>query len=471
MSEQDDMKRLLANMSALVARQTLAQPFGQQFSGDRDVYGAAGYPQTIQPRDYLAKYLREDIAQRIVDAEPEETWRVPPMIYDNPAGNQDADAAAVTPFTAAILDLTDIERVPDSLEAETPNLWEALAQADKYAGIGEYGLLVLGINDGGTLDKPLTPPKGKNGRGIKSLLYLTPLHQSQADIATWDTDSSSPRFGKPMTYTCNFGDITGSGEGVLGMSSRAVHWTRVIHIAENAGGTGVYGLPRLQSIYNRLEDLLKIMAGSGESAWRLMYKGLVASTKDGYAMAEDDSEIADKVDEYIHDMKRFLLLEGMDVKIEGGEIVDPSPVVKIVIAIISAATGIPQRILLGSERGELSSTQDETRWKESIQARQVQFAEPRIVRKVVNRLIFAGVLPMPENGRYTVEWPSLFEPTESQQAEINSKRAGIIAQLSPPGAPDAYVDESEVRMLAMLPPRESSPAAAVLDGEDNAPNE
>lgn len=471
MSEQDDMKRLLANMSALVARQTLAQPFGQQFSGDRDVYGAAGYPQTIQPRDYLAKYLREDIAQRIVDAEPEETWRVPPMIYDNPAGNQDADATAVTPFTTAIIDLTDRERVPDSLEAETPNLWEALAQADKYAGIGEYGLLVLGINDGGALDKPLTPPKGKNGRGIKSLLYLTPLHQSQADIATWDTDPSSPRFGKPLTYTCNFGDITGSGEGVLGMSSRAVHWTRVIHIAENSGGTGVYGLPRLQSIYNRLEDLLKIMAGSGESAWRLMYKGLVASTKDGYAMAEDDSEIADKVDEYIHDMKRFLLLEGMDVKIEGGEIVDPSPVVKIVIAIISAATGIPQRILLGSERGELSSTQDEIRWKESIQARQVQFAEPRIVRKVVNRLIFAGVLPMPENGRYTVEWLSLFEPTESQQAEINSKRAGVIAQLSPPGAPDAYVDENEVRMLAMLPPREISPTTAVLDGEDNAPNE
>ena len=60
---------------------------------------------------------------------------------------------------------------------------------------------------------------------------------------------------------------------MLGVSSRVVHWSRVIHIAENAGGTGVYGLPRLQSVYNRLEDLLKIMAGSGESAWRLLYKG------------------------------------------------------------------------------------------------------------------------------------------------------------------------------------------------------
>lgn len=471
MSEQEDMQRLIANMSALVARQTLAQPFGQQFGGTRDVYAAAGYPQTIQPRDYLAKYLREDVAQRIVDAEPEETWRVPPIIYDNPAANQDADAAAVTPFTSAVMDITDRERVPDSPESETPNLWEALAQADKYAGIGEYGLLVLGINDGRPLDQPLEPPKGKNGRGPKGLLYLTPLHQSQADITTWDTNQSSPRFGKPVTYTCNFGDITGSGDGVLGVSSRVVHWSRVIHIAENAGGTGVYGLPRLQSVYNRLEDLLKIMAGSGESAWRLLYKGLVASTKDGYDLNDSDDTIADRVDEYIHDMKRFLLLEGMDVKIEGGEIVDPSPVVKIIIAIISAATGIPQRILLGSERGELSSTQDESRWKESIQARQVQYAEPRIVRKVINRLIYAGVLPMPENGRYTVEWPSLFEPTEVEQAEINLKRASVIAQLSPAGAPDAYVGEDEVRLLAMFPPRKVDPATAVLDAEDNAPNE
>ena len=35
MSEQEDMQRLIANMSALVARQTLAQPFGQQFGGTR----------------------------------------------------------------------------------------------------------------------------------------------------------------------------------------------------------------------------------------------------------------------------------------------------------------------------------------------------------------------------------------------------------------------------------------------------
>ena len=104
---------------------------------------------------------------------------------------------------------------------------------------------------------------------------------------------------------------------MLGVSSRVVHWSRVIHIAENAGGTGVYGLPRLQSVYNRLEDLLKIMAGSGESAWRLLYKGLVASTKDGYDLNDSDDTIADRVDELHPRHETLPPAGGMDVKIEG----------------------------------------------------------------------------------------------------------------------------------------------------------
>lgn len=463
----ETQQRLLANVSALVARSMLAGSLGKQYSGDRDVYTAAGYPIDIQFEDYLGKYLREDVAQRVVNAPAEETWRRPPIIYDNNPG-QDADQSQKTPFTQAILDLTDIERVPDNIEAETPNLWDALAQADKLAGIGEYGVLVLGINDGSDrLSMPLKAARD-GARGTKALLYLTPLAQGDAVIKEWETNESSPRYGRPTLYACQFAT---EGQAGISLSTKDVHWTRIIHIAENASGTGVFGLPRLQAVYNRLEDLLKAMAGSGEAAWRLMHKGIIASTRDGYRLDDDDDETQDKVDEYIHDLRRFLTLEGMDVNIEGGEIVDPSNLVKIIIALISAATGIPQRILLGSERGELASSQDETAWKESIQARQVQFAEPRIVRKLINRLVHAGVLPMPENGRYTIEWPSLFEPTEMERAEINQKRASIIVQLSPPGAPDQYVGEDEARALALLPPRQGNPTAALLDVEDGQPNE
>ena len=52
---------------------------------------------------------------------------------------------------------------------------------------------------------------------------------------------------------------------------------------------------------------------------------------------------------------------------------------------------------------------------------------------------------MPENA-VTQSNGHLFEPTEVEQAEINLKRASVIAQRAPAGAPDAYVGEDEVRL-------------------------
>jgi uncharacterized protein len=450
----NELKTLAAytRSSAALARRSLATTLGKQFDGRRDVYEAVGYPSTIDFRAYLGKYRREGVATRIVNAPAEETWRVPPTVRD---AGETADA-----FNKAFNDLTDVEAVNPDIEREQPKLWEAIAQADKWAGIGQYGVLVMGINDGGELHQPLKPAKD-GARGPKALLYLNALTEKQAEIVEWETDRKNPRFGKPTMYQCDFGEV---GETLSLMDVR-VHWSRVIHIAENAGGAGVYGTPRLEAVFNNLEDILKIMAGAGEAAWRLINKGIIASTKEGYALDDDDEVTNEKVEEYIHDLKRYLLLEGMDIKVEGGEIVDPSGVIRISIALISAATGIPQRILLGSEAGHLASTQDETAWKETIAARQTQFGE-KIARTLVNRLIWSGVLPMPQDGRYAILWPSLFTPTEAEQAEINYKRAQTLALLSPPGAPDAYVEQDEVRVLAGLRPTGKDSFSALLDEED-----
>lgn len=448
-----DIPRLMMNVaSTVLGRQQLSQQLGSQHDGKRNVYEAAGYKQIISYEDYLGKYSREGVAGRLVRAPAHATWRVPPEIY-NIEGEE-------TPFNTAITELTDTEVVPLNIEEARPNLWSALAMGDELAGIGRYGVIVLGINDGGGLDTPLKKVKDSESANLKRLLYMTPLPEGQATIDQFEMNKANGRFGKPIMYTCDFGD---------GGSTR-VHWSRIVHIAENAPGVGVYGVPRLMGVFNHLEDLLKVMAGSGESAWRLLFKGIVASTKDGYKLADENDETEDKIDEYIHEFKRFLLLEGMDVKIEGGEIVDPTGLVTIIIALISAATGYPQRLLLGSERGELASSQDEVNWKELIESRQTQFAEIKILRDVLNRLIYCGVLPMPENGRYTVKWPSLFTLTDAEQASLNKDRAEVLAKLSPAGAADAYTDGDEVRELAMLPPRGETAVMEddILDEEDTA---
>lgn len=446
-----DIPKLVQNVSSLLQdRQRLSQHLGMQFDGKRNVYEAAGYPQAILFQEYLGKYAREGVAGRVVRAPARATWRVPPLIFDG------LDPEADTVFNKAIKEITDVEIVPVSLEEQRPNLWADLSMADELAGIGRYGVIVLGIADGQSMDKELKKSIKEDSYSARRLLSMMPLHEGQASIGNVERDRKSPRFGKPTYYHCNLGTDVGTVE---------VHWTRVIHIAENAPGLGIYGVPRLQTVYNDLENLLKVMAGSGESAWRLLYKGLIASSKEGYQLDEDDAETENKIDAYIHEFSRFLMLDGMDVKIEGGEIVDPTGLITIIVALISAATGIPQRILLGSERGELASGQDETNWKEIVRARQAQFAEVHILRETLKHLIYCGVLPMPANGRYSVTWPSLFTPTDVETAEINFKRAETIAKLSPAGAPDAYVTRDEVRELALLPPM-SQVDDDILDEED-----
>ena len=113
----------------------------------------------------------------------------------------------------------------------------------------------------------------------------------------------------------------------------------------------VYGAPRLQRVFNRLMDLEKILAGGGESAWRLLVPAFRASTKDDYELDPDNTELQAQIDEFIHKLRNWLDVEGLDVQMFGGSIVDPSPAVKGYIAMVAAATGIPQRILMEQRTG------------------------------------------------------------------------------------------------------------------------
>jgi hypothetical protein len=102
---------------------------------------------------------------------------------------------------------------------------------------------------------------------------------------------------------------------------------------------------------------------------------------------------------------------------------------------IAAASGIPKRLLIGSERGELSSTQDESNWNQNIQDRREQYAENAILRPLIDRLISYGVLPQPEDEDYDVQWPDLWTPSEKEKADTASSVATALkAYASAPGA-------------------------------------
>lgn len=379
--------------------------YGTSFGGARDYFDILGYPRQLRVEDYLAKFERDPLGGRIVEFPPDETWRDTPTIKDG----RDKDANDDTPFANAW-----------SGFAERLRVYHYCQRADTLCGIGRFSILLIGVAGGESLESEVTRVPS-----LDQILYLRPYGEQSVEIAEYDDDAQSPRFGLPRIYKLMVAAPDGS------VVDRRVHASRVIHVAEGLLENEVYGIPRLQRVYNLLDDILKLVGGSAEASWLLMRKGFVLNIDPAAELtAEAKESIEQEFEEYEHGLRRFMKTRGVTVSDLGSEVVDPSGPFSVIIGLISAATGIPQRILLGSERGELASSQDGANWAGAIASRQLNFAEPTILRPLIDRLIAWGAMPAPSAGRYTVVWDELFELNEQERASIGLAWADAIQKLS-----------------------------------------
>lgn len=418
--------------SALVARQLLSEGFGQHtaYGGDRDYYRILGYKPNIQLRDYRHRYDRQSIAGRIVDLPAQDTWKTPPRITEDDR------------------DDTEFVRAWEGL-AERLRVWSKFERVDRLAGIGRFGILLLGLGNG-SLPQPV---EAGSLTGPKSVIYMRPMSELAVSIDEQEANPADPRFGRPTMYRVDLGGEIGP---------KLVHWTRVIHVADGKLDSEIYGTPRLQRAFNLLDDLMKLIGGGAEATWLNMRQGLIFKTQEGWQLDGSDDARADRESElqdFVHDLARFLELEGEEPQSMGGFVVDVSGAFQTVLALLSAAANIPQRVLVGSAQGQLAAAEwDMKQWYGQVESRRVSFAEPEILRPTIDRLIWLGALPTPPNGYNVGElgddgqyhWPSLFELSAEEEAQVANTLAQAVRALSDPMA--AYpLDEVEIRQLLNLP--------------------
>lgn len=432
----------LANIGTVGSRARLAGIAGVGFAGDRDIWTEAGYRTDLEYEHYRAVYDRQDIGGKIVDLPAMDTWRRGYEIRDGvfaPGGEDTSrtDTEFVVSFRA--------------LDARV-GIRAALSKGDRISGIGRYGVVFLGFDDVGR-EEWKNPVKTE---GERRLVYLRAFAEGRATIASFVRDATSADFGLPETYEINFGDDIGTA---------LVHYSRVLHIADDPIDDEVYGTPRLQRVYNRLYDLLKVVAGSSESFWQTMNRGLHADVRDDAELDPDDeSALEEELDEYYHGLRRYIRTSGIDINPLGTDTADPSGMFNVLVSLISAASDIPQRILIGSERGDLASTQDESNWNKVVSDRQANHAEPNILRPLIDRLVTYGVIPAPESGEYSVEWRSLYERSDVEIAEIADKVAGAVQKVAPAGSPDLVITPDEFRTRYLdLPPMLDQIAGEIED--------
>lgn len=377
--------------------------------GGKDLNISCGYPDKISPEQYQEMYNREGVAARVVDVWPEESWSTPPEIVE----------------TDDVEDTTEFEKMWMELVDEF-NLLSTLDRADRLSGIGQFGVVLIGIDDGKELSQLVegvdTKGTGRAGKGgtTRKLLYVRPFAQSVVAINETEKDIHSPRFGQPKMYTITFND------GVNSISLK-VHWHRIVHLVDNREMSNIYGTPRMQNNWNRLSDYRKVLGGSGEMFWKGGFPGYSLEIAGDESGVEVDTEsLKEAMQDYMLGLQRYLALEGVTAKSLAPQVANPKFHLQGQLDAIAIAMGVPKRILFGSEQSELASTQDTKTWHRRLRRRQEGYVTPMVIRPFIDRLIALGVLPVV--AKYFVRWPDIATATDEEKAIVAARWAEALSK-------------------------------------------
>lgn len=394
----------------------------QGSDGGKDINAECGYPDVIATDDYYRLYKRE-LGKRVVNFLPEETWKHRAIIYE------DENPSSFTAF----------EKAWEEVEKKH-QLVNKMKLVDKLSGVGRFGILLLGIDDEDDLQKPIASVEAEaqgsavtEAQATRKLLWVRAFQEKSVKIKAFDTDPKSPRYALPVLYQVQF-ESTGADDAskAQSLSSVLVHWTRVIHVADNKEDSLVLGTPRMEVVYNRLVDLRKIMGGAGEMFWKGGFPGFSFEVNPEFLQSGaqvDPEKMRAEFYKYSQGLQRYLALSGVTAKTLNVQVADPTAHMNANLKLIAFCLGVPWRVFVGSEEARLASTEDKETWNARVAERQNDYATVEIIEPVINRLIEAHVLPSPSQEKgFTVQWPDLNTVTDKDKAEVADKRTSALAK-------------------------------------------
>ena len=452
----------------VVNAMTMRQEFLRRLTDPRrDIAKECGHPDSFSAAEYKLLYARDPIACRVVQLMPLAVWQQPPKITEQQTRKE-------TPFKKAFTEVGKSLRGRSWFESETINpLWEYCRRADEVCGIGSYGVILLGIKDGKTLDLPVDGVD-EFGRQVTSkakspvdrkLLFLQCFDESCASITKYETDPRNPRYGLPVEYLLTFNSLTDTVQG-QSASTATVHWTRIIHIPCNVTSSEVFGTPRMRPVLNRLLDLGKLYGGSAEMFWKAAFMGLSIESvpgMDGMALDIDEEDLKAKINDYQNGLQRYLALIGLQAKSLAPQVSEPTSHIDIQVEAICIQLNVPKRKFTGSERGELASSEDDGDWNDSLRGYQNSHSTPRIAVPLTDRLIMTGCLPQPTS--YGLEWPELETMNEIDKATVLFNRTNSMSVFIKDSV-EALMDPLDYLTREMGYTKEE--AEAILEASDGA---
>lgn len=389
----DVILRQLSVTTQLLQRMAMVNGTGLTYDGKRDLAAALGYKKDLTIQDYKKRAERNGIARQVVEAFPKACWRGDVEVYEDP------DPQSSTAFEECWKDLKRRLKV-----------FSVFRQSDIESGYGRFAVILIGVPSGQSASDLKTPLPNGNGTPT-NIKYFQVFDEESASIdMTSDivSDPSSERFGLPSMYKLKLPSPAGGSMEV------PVHWSRILHIAED---DAIYHRPRMQPVWNWLDDLDKQVGGGSEATWQTANRGYQFDLDSEQPIEQPElDQMHLHFDEYMHGQRRYISTRKVKVTPFDGEISDFSPGANIVLGLIAGTSRIPKRILVGSESAELASSQDRRNFDRAAQDRRDGFCRPVMVDQMVARLTMYKYLPPVEE--YLVGWPEEEDMTMPEKASV-----------------------------------------------------
>jgi len=438
LATREDLERMMVANQVASSREQLAQLLEQKYQDvRRDLFKEFGWYQDPTEDNYYAMYKLDPLAAIAVGKRARDTWQMPPKLL--------VDGAEDDEFAALIGELDG-----------RLGLYSAIAELDELSGIGEYGVMLMGIK-GAKSEAELGQQAKAND--LSSLVYLTPYPSKAVTVKEVDNNRMSPRYRMPLEYRIN---VNFGVSGMREVSHIDVHWSRVFHLASDAPRR-LFGNPRLMRIINTIGDIRKMTGGVAESVYRLVAGSYVITGKDGYDFDPNDAELKKRIDEYISRFRRVLTGEGIDVQQTNPVVADISRPFEVLSQLVAADTGIPLESLIGSVRGDTAKAQDIVRYAQLIAGRRRRVAEP-LLFALFRQWQQIGMVQVPQN--LTALWEPIYEPSELEWAQTMLARAQALEKATAV-ASVGVISSEEARAFGSLPPEMAGTAVgALLDEED-----
>lgn len=380
-------------------------------SQDRSAQTRIGASRTLIAQELDSLYSNDGFARRIIDIYADEMVRAGFEVEN--IGDDDA-----------------LEAVLEGLKIETK-----LADALRWSNLFGGSLMVLIVNDGGTLEDPL------NENAVQSVEEIRVYDRHEVFRQTRYTDPNDKRFGKTEIWNI----APANGMSYFVHASRCVELDGVSVTSRTREMNDGWGDSRLQSAYEQLVRMNMshiwsnaLLERSQQAVHGIPELTNILRSPGGEAMVRSRIDLVDMA-RGVNNTVVIDALESYDLKSTPISGVD-ALVDRLGLA-LCAVSGMPETLLFGRAPGGLSNSNknDLENWYSKIKQEQETKLKP-VIDFIVG-LVLRGLGQYNED--YKIEFEPLWVPSEKDKADTDY----LIAKTDEIYVNMGAVDASELRKM------------------------